>query len=98
MLYEVITGPEVHITGDTMGTYYSIKVADGVVKDQTAFQAEVDRRLERVNNQMSTYRPKSELVITSYSIHYTKLYDHQPACQLYHPRLLKIGEIYCAGE
>jgi len=54
-------GPEVHITGDTMGTYYSIKVADGVVKDQTAFQAEVDRRLERVNNQMSTYRPKSEL-------------------------------------
>ncbi len=52
---------ELHITGSTMGTYYSIKVADGVAADAQAFQAEVDRRLERVNEQMSTYRPHSEL-------------------------------------
>ncbi|WP_409420756.1 FAD:protein FMN transferase [Pseudaeromonas sp. ZJS20] len=52
---------ELHITGNTMGTYYSIKVADGVVPDAKAFQAEVDKRLERVNDLMSTYRPQSTL-------------------------------------
>ena len=25
--------PEIHITGSTMGTYYSIKVADSVITD-----------------------------------------------------------------
>lgn len=54
-------GQELHITGNTMGTYYSIKVADGVVSDSKAFQAEVDKRLERVNDLMSTYRPNSTL-------------------------------------
>ncbi|GAA4500734.1 FAD:protein FMN transferase ApbE [Pseudaeromonas paramecii] len=52
---------ELHITGNTMGTYYSIKVADGVVPDAKTFQAEVDKRLERVNDLMSTYRPESTL-------------------------------------
>lgn len=53
--------PEIHITGSTMGTYYSIKVADKVITDQAKFQAEIDTLLERVNDQMSTYRPDSEL-------------------------------------
>ena len=53
--------PEIHITGSTMGTYYSIKVADNVISDAAKFQAEVDVLLERVNDQMSTYRPDSEL-------------------------------------
>ena len=53
--------PEIHITGSTMGTYYSIKVADSVITDPAKFQAEVDVLLERVNDQMSTYRPDSEL-------------------------------------
>ncbi|MHA2756529.1 FAD:protein FMN transferase [Aeromonas dhakensis] len=53
--------PEIHITGSTMGTYYSIKVADNVITDPAKFQAEVDVLLERVNDQMSTYRPDSEL-------------------------------------
>ena len=44
-----------------MGTYYSIKVADSVITDPAKFQAEVDVLLERVNDQMSTYRPDSEL-------------------------------------
>lgn len=58
---KVNTGPEIHITGSTMGTYYSIKVADKIAKTPEAFQAEVDALLERVNDQMSTYRPDSEL-------------------------------------
>lgn len=53
--------PEIHITGSTMGTYYSIKVADDVISDPAKLQAEVDVLLERVNDQMSTYRPDSEL-------------------------------------
>ena len=53
--------PEIHITGSTMGTYYSIKVADSVISDPAKLQAEVDVLLERVNDQMSTYRPDSEL-------------------------------------
>ena len=68
--------PEIHITGSTMGTYYSIKVADAAVTDAAVtdaavtdaavtdaakLQAEVDVLLERVNDQMSTYRPDSEL-------------------------------------
>ena len=53
--------PEIHITGSTMGTYYSIKVADSAVQDAARLQAEVDVLLERVNDQMSTYRPDSEL-------------------------------------
>ncbi|MGL4350165.1 MAG: FAD:protein FMN transferase [Plesiomonas shigelloides] len=57
----VQTKPEIHITGSTMGTYYSIKVADGVVSDGAQLQANVDKLLEKVNDQMSTYRPDSEL-------------------------------------
>ncbi|MGL5288389.1 MAG: FAD:protein FMN transferase ApbE, partial [Aeromonas sp.] len=38
--------PEIHITGSTMGTYYSIKVADGVVSDAAQLQANVDKLLE----------------------------------------------------
>ncbi|WP_323891948.1 FAD:protein FMN transferase [Aeromonas allosaccharophila] len=53
--------PEIHITGSTMGTYYSIKVADRAISDPAKLQAEVDVLLERVNDQMSTYRPDSEL-------------------------------------
>ncbi|MGL5156355.1 MAG: FAD:protein FMN transferase, partial [Aeromonas veronii] len=53
--------PEIHITGSTMGTYYSIKVADSAISDPAKLQAEVDVLLERVNDQMSTYRPDSEL-------------------------------------
>ncbi|WP_447738394.1 FAD:protein FMN transferase [Aeromonas veronii] len=52
---------EIHITGSTMGTYYSIKVADSAISDPAKLQAEVDVLLERVNDQMSTYRPDSEL-------------------------------------
>ncbi|HEI8867298.1 FAD:protein FMN transferase [Serratia sp. AKBS12] len=56
-------GPEqVNLDGKTMGTYYSIRYLTG---DNTpsaeTLQKEIDRRLEQVNDQMSTYRPDSEL-------------------------------------
>lgn len=53
---------QVHLTGSTMGTYYSVKyIAEGDLPNQTAVQSEIDARLELVNDQMSTYRKDSEL-------------------------------------
>ncbi len=56
-----------HIQGQTMGTYYQIKyVLDAEQQADTqlsarALQVEIDKRLEQVNDLMSTYRPDSEL-------------------------------------
>ncbi|MBF1994384.1 FAD:protein FMN transferase [Serratia symbiotica] len=53
---------QVNLNGKTMGTSYSIRYLPG--KDTPAvqeMQVEIDKRLERVNDQMSTYRPDSEL-------------------------------------
>lgn len=50
------------IAGATMGTSYSVKIPQlpaGV--DRQALEADIDRILEAVNAQMSTYRPESEL-------------------------------------
>lgn len=50
------------IRGDTMGTTYSVKIADLPKSlDRGTLAAEIDRLLETVNDQMSTYRPRSEL-------------------------------------
>ena len=51
------------LQGQTMGTYYQVKyVADSDLSlSSRQIQAEIDKRLEDVNNQMSTYRPDSEL-------------------------------------
>lgn len=56
-------GPEQqNIQGQTMGTYYSVKyVSDSSDHSTEAIQSEIDKRLEEVNDQMSTYRPDSEL-------------------------------------
>ncbi|WP_041542984.1 FAD:protein FMN transferase [Oceanimonas sp. GK1] len=53
--------PQLHLTGDTMGTYYSVKIVGAEDSRRDALQAEIDRRLELVNDQMSTYREASEL-------------------------------------
>ncbi|WP_434341555.1 FAD:protein FMN transferase [Motilimonas cestriensis] len=58
---QVQSAPMVVIEGATMGTYYRVKVVTDKITDQAAFQAEIDKRLELVNDQMSTYRPNSEL-------------------------------------
>ncbi|RTZ16079.1 FAD:protein FMN transferase [Vibrio aquaticus] len=53
---------QVHLSGPTMGTTYNIKYmsAEGQPSPQD-LQVEVDRLLEEVNDQMSTYRKDSEL-------------------------------------
>ncbi|MCG9683621.1 FAD:protein FMN transferase [Vibrio sp. Isolate23] len=53
---------QVHLSGPTMGTTYNIKyISEEGVPSPQALQTEVDRLLEEVNEQMSTYRPDSEL-------------------------------------
>jgi len=50
------------LTGETMGTTYSITIADPPSElDADALQTTVAAALETVNNQMSTWRPDSEL-------------------------------------
>lgn len=52
----------IHLNGSTMGTYYSIKlIKQEGLPTSNELQAEIDRRLELVNDQMSTYRKHSEL-------------------------------------
>ena len=43
-----------------MGTIYTVRIV-GPVHEPEAFQGEIDRRLEEINDQMSTWRPDSEL-------------------------------------
>lgn len=53
---------QVNLQGKTMGTYYSIKyVPTQNSPNPQTLQKEIDRLLEEVNDQMSTYRPNSEL-------------------------------------
>ncbi|WP_076586434.1 FAD:protein FMN transferase [Vibrio ostreicida] len=53
---------QIHLSGPTMGTTYNIKYvsAEGMPSPQ-ALQKEINRLLEEVNDQMSTYRQDSEL-------------------------------------
>ncbi|WP_260261196.1 FAD:protein FMN transferase [Vibrio intestinalis] len=53
---------QVHLSGPTMGTGYNVKYiqAEGIPSPELV-QQEIDRLLEQVNDQMSTYRPDSEL-------------------------------------
>jgi thiamine biosynthesis lipoprotein len=51
-----------NLDGKTMGTYYSIRFVPGEETPAVEMlRAEIDKRLEQVNDQMSTYRPGSEL-------------------------------------
>ncbi|MCP4324421.1 MAG: FAD:protein FMN transferase ApbE [Alteromonadales bacterium] len=60
-------GKLVMVQGKTMGTYYQVtmvlseKQQQDVAYKLSALQFEIDSRLELVNEQMSTYRPDSEL-------------------------------------
>jgi thiamine biosynthesis lipoprotein len=50
------------LDGATMGTTWSVKIAGNVGRvDLRSLQADIERVLERVNEQMSTYRADSEL-------------------------------------
>lgn len=60
----VVTPEVVTLQGKTMGTTYHVKVVARSPDESAravALQARVDALLERVNDQMSTYRPGSEL-------------------------------------
>lgn len=66
MLLFVLTGcgqpQQTDLKGQTMGTYYQIKyVAPAGAPSQKVIQAAIDEQLDQVNQQMSTYRPDSEL-------------------------------------
>lgn len=53
---------QIHLSGPTMGTTYNIKyISQEGLPTPQALQTEVDRLLEEVNDQMSTYRKDSEL-------------------------------------
>ncbi|MGC9493073.1 FAD:protein FMN transferase [Vibrio genomosp. F10] len=53
---------QIHISGPTMGTTYNIKyISSDEILSSSEIQVEVDRLLEEVNDQMSTYRKDSEL-------------------------------------
>ncbi len=49
------------LTGRTMGTTYTVRFVRDATTDLKEIQAEIDRRLELVNDQMSTYREDSEI-------------------------------------
>ncbi|MEC4728554.1 FAD:protein FMN transferase [Shewanella sp. D64] len=52
----------ISLSGNTMGTTYHIKVVPNEhLPEANLLQAEIDLALEKVNDQMSTYRPDSEL-------------------------------------
>jgi thiamine biosynthesis lipoprotein len=53
---------QIHLSGATMGTTYNVKyVSPENVLEPQILQKEIDRLLEQVNDQMSTYRKDSEL-------------------------------------
>lgn len=49
------------LSGRTMGTTYQIKVVAETMADPSLLKAEIDKRLEQINQSMSTYRPQSEI-------------------------------------
>ncbi|ABZ77728.1 ApbE family lipoprotein [Shewanella halifaxensis HAW-EB4] len=63
--------PEIiSLSGNTMGTTYHIKlVPNDEMPDAQSLQTEIDLALEKVNDQMSTYRPESELSQFNQMIH-----------------------------
>lgn len=71
----------VHIQGKTMGTYYQVKyvlTAEQLSRDKfraEEVQAQIDQRLELVNDQMSTYRVNSELSRFNQTLHSMKISD-----------------------
>ena len=49
------------LSGQTMGTTYHIKVVAGRFAGMGAVQKKIDKRLEEINDSMSTFRPDSEI-------------------------------------
>jgi thiamine biosynthesis lipoprotein len=52
---------EVVCSGATMGTTYHVKVISSVFRSTASLQERIDRRLEEINESMSTYMAESEI-------------------------------------
>ena len=52
---------EITFSGRTMGTTYRVKVVTGFFKSTAGLQEKIDKRLEEINQSMSTYLPESEI-------------------------------------
>ncbi|MBU0987308.1 MAG: FAD:protein FMN transferase [Proteobacteria bacterium] len=52
---------EIQFSGKTMGTIYHITVVAGYFNSSAGLQPAIDRRLEAINQSMSTYRKDSEI-------------------------------------
>ena len=52
---------ETVFTGRTMGTTYSVKLVTGYLQPVSGLQSQIDRRLDDINQSMSTYREDSEI-------------------------------------
>lgn len=58
----VKTVPEMSFQGNTMGTYYRIKIIGNIpLEDRPKLQEIIDRKLHHVNHLMSTYIPTSQI-------------------------------------
>jgi FAD:protein FMN transferase len=87
------TAPPVVLAGPTMGTQYQIRLGEmPTALSREDLQAEIDRRLELVNDQMSTYRPDSEL--SRFNSHQgTDWFDVSPATARVVARALEISRL-----
>jgi len=52
---------ETVFTGRTMGTTYSVKLVTGYLQPVSGLQSQIDKRLDEINQSMSTYREDSEI-------------------------------------
>jgi len=52
---------EVIISGSTMGTTYQIKIITSYFNSLKGLKEKIDKRLDEINQNMSTYRPDSEI-------------------------------------
>jgi FAD:protein FMN transferase len=53
--------PELKVSGPTMGTHYAVKVVGDYPGGEAQLQHEVEQILQRIDHQLSTYKPDSEL-------------------------------------
>jgi FAD:protein FMN transferase len=52
---------ETVFTGRTMGTTYTVKLVTGYLQPVSGLQSQIDKRLDEINQSMSTYRDDSEI-------------------------------------
>lgn len=59
--FQFSDSPQQKLTGETMGTTYSIVIAAGENQTGPLLQSNIDARLDQINERMSTWRDDSEL-------------------------------------